>query len=171
MSSLAELDIGLGRDGFFRTVLRELTGALEDVIGLEDASGYVSLVGGALGDGLNATYKQALGAEQLNREQVFAVLTDLKHRIGGKFMIAEDTPERVVFVNSSCPFGEQVLGRPSLCMMTSNVFGTIAAENLGYANVTIEQALARGDRACRVVVHLQPGRASPEGRDYYQALP
>ena len=51
------------------------------------------------------------------------------------------------------PFAEKVVGRPALCMMTSNVFGSIAAENLGYAKVVLEQAIARGDSGCRVVVY------------------
>jgi len=41
-------------------------------------------------------------------------------------------------------------------MMTSNVFGSIAADNLGYAKVAIEQAIARGDAGCWVVVYLKP---------------
>jgi hypothetical protein len=169
VQDVAQLEVGLDRDVFLRTVLRELSGALEAVIGLEDASGYISLVGGAVGDSLNTRYKQALQVDRLDRAQVGAVLTDLKRRIRGEFRVAEETPDRIVLVNTRCPFGEQVLGRPSLCMMTSNVFGAIAAENLGYARVRIEQALARGDAACRVVVALRPGPPEEGAREYFQA--
>jgi hypothetical protein len=31
-----------------------------------------------------------------------------------------------------------------MCMMTSNVFGHIAVQNLGYAHVALEQTIARG---------------------------
>ncbi len=44
------------------------------------------------------------------------------------------------------------LGRPSLCMMTSNVFGVIAAENLGYAKVALTETIALGAPGCRAVV-------------------
>jgi hypothetical protein len=36
-------------------------------------------------------------------------------------------------------------------MMTSNVFGSIAAENLGDAKVVIDRAIARGDKECKVI--------------------
>src|SRR5690606_21333680 len=58
--------------------------------------------------------------------------------------------------NNACPFGSFVEGRPSLCMMTSNVFGSITAENLGYARVEIQEAVALCHPGCRVVVHLKP---------------
>jgi CheY-like chemotaxis protein len=57
-----------------------------------------------------------------------------------------------VLGNRACPLAEKVVGRPR--MMTSNVFGGIAAENLGYAKVVLEQAIARGDSGCRVVRSL-----------------
>ena len=65
---------------------------------------------------------------------------------------------------------EKVLDRPSLCMMTSNVFGVIAAENLGYARVVIERAIARGDGDCRIIVHLHPAPEGEEapGREYFR---
>lgn len=56
-----------------------------------------------------------------------------------------------------------------MCMMTSNVFGTIAAENLGYAKVSLEQTIAQGAAGCRVVVYLKPQPAADqaEGREYF----
>jgi hypothetical protein len=39
------LKIPLDRDVFTRTLIRELAGALEDVVGIEEASGYISIVG------------------------------------------------------------------------------------------------------------------------------
>jgi hypothetical protein len=41
-------------------------------------------------------------------------------------------------------------------MMTSNVFGHIAARNIGYAKVELQQTIARGHDGCRVVIYLQP---------------
>jgi hypothetical protein len=56
-------------------------------------------------------------------------------------------------------------------MMTSNVFGSIAAENLGYAKVELQQAIARRDPGCRVVVYLKPSPESEaaDGREYVKA--
>lgn len=158
----------LERDVFLRTLLRHLTGALEDVVGVRDASGFVSIVGQRMGDELGAEYKRALGVERLRAEQLGAVLVDLKRRIGGDFRVVEETDERIVFANGACPFGDKVAGRPSLCMMTSNVFGSIAADTTGYAKVDIERAIARGDAGCVVAVYLRPSEraAAAEGREY-----
>jgi hypothetical protein len=55
-------------------------------------------------------------------------------------------------------------------MMTSNVFGSIAADNLGYARVVLEETIARGAPACRVVVYLNKSAQadSADGREYYR---
>jgi hypothetical protein len=56
-------------------------------------------------------------------------------------------------------------------MMTSNVFGVIAAENLGYAKVVLEKTIAVGDDRCRVVVHLSatPEAEAANGREYFRS--
>jgi hypothetical protein len=169
-SRVSELPMALERDGFSRLLIRELSGALQEVIGLEDASGFISLVGQRMGDHINEEYKQALQVSQLSRDQVRDVLVDLKRRIQGDFFIIEETDEKIVLGNRRCPFGETVLDRPALCMMTSNVFGSIAAENLGYARVVLEQAIARHDPGCRVVVYLKPmlEGEQTEGREYFK---
>lgn len=54
--------------------------------------------------------------------------------------------------------------------MTSNVFGSIAADNLGYAKVELQETIAQGRPGCRVVVYLKPTGEAEEaaGREYYQ---
>ncbi|MBI1181864.1 MAG: transcriptional regulator [Alphaproteobacteria bacterium] len=164
----AETDVALERDGFLRTLLRELSGTLQDVVGLEEASGYISVVGASVGEQLDRRYRKALQVERLSREQVADVLVDLKRRIQGDFYVAEEDDTRIVFGNRRCPFGEFVEGRPALCMMTSNVFGFIAAENLGYARVQISESIARGDPGCHVTVHLAPAAEADGAREYFR---
>jgi hypothetical protein len=55
-------------------------------------------------------------------------------------------------------------------MMTSNVFGSIAAQNLGYAKVELQETIAQGNAECRVVVHLNPAGESQgaKGREYFK---
>ncbi len=168
--AIAELTIPLERDGFLRTLLRHLAGTLQNVVGLEEASGFVSVVGQEIGDEINQTYKNVLAVSSLNREQVGEVLVDLKRRIQGDFYVIEEDEDKIVLGNRACPFGDKVIGRPALCMMTSNVFGSIAADNLGYAKVVIDQAIARGDAGCRVVVYLNatPEAQAATGREYFQ---
>ncbi len=165
-----QLDVPLDRDMFLRTLIRELSGTLEDVVGLNEAAGFISIVGQNVGDEINRSYKAAFAVSQLTRQQVGQVLVDLKRRINGKFFIIEETPEKIVLGNTACPFGDKVLNRPSMCMMTSNVFGSIAAQNLGYAKVELQETIAEGKTGCRVVVYLNPtGEAvDAAGREYFK---
>ena len=164
-------DVGLERDGFVRTLIGELAETLQDVVGLDESSGFVAVVGQAMGRQIDAAYRQALGEDPLDAERVAEVLVDLKRRIKGDFFIVSQDDDKIVLGNRACPFGDRVIGRPSLCMMTSNVFGSIAAENLGYAKVEIDEAIARGDAGCRVVVWLRPTEQAQqaEGREYFGA--
>ncbi|MDP9169421.1 MAG: methanogen output domain 1-containing protein [Acidobacteriota bacterium] len=165
-----ELDVDLDRDGFLRSLIRELSGALQDVVGVEEASGFFSIVGQKLGEEINDKYRSRLGADKLSRDQVAATLVDLKRRIQGQFYLIELSDDKIVLGNRACPFAEKVIGRPSMCMMTSNVFGAIAAKNLGYAKVELQETIANGDPGCRVVVHLRttPESADSFGREYFK---
>ena len=167
---VARLDVPLERDVFLRTLISELARTLQDVVGLPEASGFVSVVGQRVGDHIDSEYRAALQVERLDRAQVRDVLVDLKRRIQGDFYVIEEDDDKIVFGNRACPFAEKVVGRPALCMMTSNVFGSIAAQNLGYARVALEATIAEGAPGCRVVVYLQPGTgpADAPGREYYQ---
>lgn len=170
MTAVGELDVGLERDVFLRTLLRELSGTLQDVIGLDEAAGYISVVGAAVGKQLDRTYRDALRVDRLTQQQVGEVLVDLKQRIQSDFRIVEEREDRIVLASRTCPFGEFVEGRPALCMMTSNVFGSIAAENLGYARVRIDEAIARGDSGCKVTVFLTPAEEPEEAREYFRRV-
>lgn len=170
MSEIATLDVPLERDVFLRRLLRVLSGTLQDVVGTEDTAGYISVVGAAMGRHIDGEYRKALSLDRLSRQQVAEVLVDLKRRIEGDFYVIEESADRIVLGNRACPFGEMVRDRPSLCMMTSNVFGHIAAQNLGYAGVELKETIARGHPGCTVVVHLRPDEAGerPEVREYFR---
>ena len=166
---LTELQIPLERDVFLRSLVRELSGVLEDVVGIKEASGFVSVVGQSIGKWIDGEYRKALKVSNLSREQVAQVCVDLKRRIQGQFYVIEEDEEKIVFGNTACPFGEKVVGRDSMCMMTSNVFGQVAAQNLGYANVELQETIAKGASACRVVIYLKPGTGPDRGREYFQS--
>lgn len=165
---LATVNVPLERDVFLRTLIRHLSGALEDVVGLNEAAGFISIVGQRMGDEIAATYKTALAVARLDREQVRDVCLDLKRRIQGDFYVISEDEEKIVFGNRACPFGDKVIGRNALCMMTSNVFGTIAADNVGYGKVVLEETIAKGDAGCRVVLYLKRSAAAQQadGREY-----
>lgn len=168
---IQEAPVNLERDVFLRTLIRELSGTLQEVVGVDQAAGFVSVVGQRIGDHINVSYRNALGVDKLSKEQVAEVLVDLKRRIKGDFFIIEQTDDKIVLGNRVCPFEDKVVGRPSMCMMTSNVFGTIAAENTGYAKVSLEETIAEGAQGCRVVVYLKPQeeQAPVQGREYFSS--
>lgn len=166
-----EIDVSISRDLFLRKLVRELSGSLEEIIGLEEASGFISIVGQHLGEWMNQEYLGVLNTKSLSQDQVKDVLIDLKKRIGGDFYLISDDKEKIVLGNRRCPFGSKVLDRPSMCMMTSNVFGVVTAENLGYAKVSLEETIANGDKECLVVIYkIQNDQAEEaEGREYYKS--
>jgi hypothetical protein len=53
-----ELPVELHRDLFLRKLLRELAGTLQDVVGAEEASGYITVVGRSIGEQIDAEYKK-----------------------------------------------------------------------------------------------------------------
>jgi predicted ArsR family transcriptional regulator len=161
----------LDKDAFLRSVLRELAGVLEQTVGEREAEAYVNYVGLVLGQSINEIYRNAYATERLDIRQVAATLIDLKAKIDGGFTIESMDAERIVLVNTRCPFGDKVIGRPSLCRMTANIFGAVTAENLGYARVRIDEAIARGDAGCRVVVDLvkADGTASAQETEFFGA--
>ncbi len=167
---VSSLPVPLDRDIFLRSLIRELSGALQEIVGLEEAAGFISVVGRSMGRQIDREYRRALQLPVLTREQVSVVLVDLKRRIQGDFFIIEESQDKIVLGNRACPFGEKVLGRPAMCMMTSNVFGSIAADNLGYAKVELQQTIAAGHLGCTIVVHLRPTpeAVAAHGREYFR---
>lgn len=167
-TGVQEAQVDLDRDVFLRSLVRELAGVLERTVGLDDAAGYISVVGQGIGDWIDRSYREALGSPSLDHDQVRQVLADLKARIGGGFELESDDGATLAYRNHTCPFEDKVVGRTSMCMMTSNVFGVIAASNLGYAKVELAETIARGATHCSVLVHLDEGRAEQvDGREYF----
>jgi hypothetical protein len=97
-----------------RSLVRELSGVLEDVVGVKEASGFVSVIGRSIGERMNGEYRKALRVSNLSREQVAQVCVDLKRRIQGKFYIIEEKKDKIIFGNTACPFGDKVIGPESM---------------------------------------------------------
>jgi len=122
-----------------------------------------------IGGQMEQEYRRASGAQgqPLSAEQIAECLVRLKAAIGGTFRVVEVMPERIVLVNSRCPFGAEVQHSPSLCRMTSAVFGGIAARNADEAAVSLDERIAVGDPGCRVVVHLGAAAKSAQRAHHY----
>lgn len=161
----------LDREQFSISLLTYLAETLEEVAGLSEAEGFIAIVARKVGREICEGYQAITGNERLSREEVANVLVDLKKRINGGFSIESVTEDEIILVNTRCPFHKRELNKPSLCMLTTNVFGQIASQNLGYARVEVQEALARGDDRCRVVIHLKPTKAQTEaGVEFYQLV-
>ena len=169
-NSTTPLNISLESDLFIRTLFQELSSSLLKVIGTDEASKFISIAAKNMGREVDRKYKSALQVYNLSREQVAQVLIDLKNRIQGDFYIIEESDEKIVFGKRTCPFADKVRNRPSMCMMTSNLFGSIAAENLGYAKVELQETIAQGNAGCRVVIYLRLRKEAENspGREYFK---
>jgi hypothetical protein len=155
-------------DLFLRQMVRDLSGTLEEVVGLQEANGVLALNGQGI-----ATNGQPIRNRMGDRPtttNLGEALCDFKSRIQGDFHGIETTEDQHVLGNRSCAFWVHVEGRPSPCMMTSNIFGTVVADNFGHDRIVLERTIAMGDKACRAVVHLYRDNTPSAGsiREYFK---
>jgi predicted ArsR family transcriptional regulator len=153
-------------DTFLKQVLHHLTATIQAVVGVQEAEGFITLVSQKIGEDLNQHYQQAAQTDKLSKAQVIEALLDFKQKVGGQFFLISDQDNTIILGNTCCPFGQRIHHLPALCMMTSNLFGVITAENLGYANVVIEQSIANLQPQCRIVIRLSPDDMI-DGREYF----
>ncbi|MGZ4698648.1 MAG: ATP-binding protein [Oryzihumus sp.] len=153
---------GFGKESFLRALVVQLARTVETQQGPDAAAAAVAQVGADIGGQMEEEFRAA-GAivGRLTPEQMADCYVRLKHAIDGGFYVIEATEHRIVLGNTRCPFGNVVRRAPSLCRMTSSVFGGIAARNSDHGvAVLLEERIAVGDPGCRVVVDLAP---PPEG--------
>lgn len=157
--ALESLELPLDRTEFTTRLLTDLVGSLQVAIGEEATTAFIDAVGLRTGEAILSMYRSGLGPGRLSLSVLASILVDLKRRIDGDFRIVSVDEDQIVLSNHACPFGSLVRGRPSLCAMTSNVFGTIVSETDGYARVELSETIASGSPGCRVLIHL---KADPE---------
>lgn len=156
LASEAREDGTFGTQSFLRALVVQLARAVEVQHGPDAAEAAVAQVGADVGGRMEEEFRRAEGlVGRLTPEQVGECYVRLKHAIDGGFSVLEADEHHVVLVNDRCPFGDVVRSAPSLCRMTSSVFGGIAARNSdGPAAVLLEERIAVGDPGCRVTVYL-----------------
>lgn len=165
--ALSRTELNHSREIFIGRVIRELSGALENVVGQEETQSFAAMVGAMIGEDWNHEYRRLFGESALSLEQVAAALIDLKTRIGGAHYIESIDENQIVLNSRRCPFDAVAEGRPTLCQMTSSMFGRIVADNLGYARVAVRESLSQGRRECRIVIDLCDTGATPENCNEY----
>ncbi len=164
---------GFGRESFLRALVVQLANAVEAQQGPDAAQRAIGQVAADIGGQMELEYRQATGTtgSTLSAEQIADCVVRLKAAIGGSFRVVDVTDERIVLVNGHCPFGPDVRRSPSLCRVTTAVFGGIAARSTGRAAVTLEERIAVGDPGCRVVIHLGESAAGAHRAHHYAAVP
>lgn len=151
---LEAMPIDLEQVEFFCTIVTELAQLIEETVGMKQAEGFITSVGLRMGKVIADKYTGKAINHVGRLEALAAVLIDLKRRIKGEFYVIEIADTHILLGNTRCPFGAAVKGRKALCMMTTNVFGRIAADAGGYARVAVLDSIASGGDECRVLVDL-----------------
>ncbi len=169
----ARAEGGFGKESFLRALVVQLAHTIEIHHGQDAADAAVAQVGTDVGGRMLDEFRLAEAVvDRMTPEEVGRCFVRLKHAIDGGFRVVEATQERIVLVNDRCPFGEVVQQAPSLCRMTSSVFGGIAARNSEEGvSVLLEERIALGDAGCRVVVSLGIPREDADPAAHYYATP
>lgn len=165
--------IALERESFMRQLIVSLGHLNEGILGSDVAGAYIMNVGLSMGAAIEAEYKRFWGIERsFTLDEYAHVIVDLKQKIHGNFSLVSKSPTKVVVQTTSCPFDDMVRYSPSLCFMTSSVFGGIAARNFGYAKVVLHKRIALGDPGCYVSIHLQrtPEAEASIGKEYFPEI-
>lgn len=149
------LGILLDSDVYLGKLFVELLDSLQKVVDTEENSEHINIVAKNTSREIDRKYKSALQVYNLSQVQLAQVLVDFYNQIKSDFYIIEVSNEKIVFGNRKCPFVEKIGDFPDICMMTSHMFGSIAAENLGYAKVDLQETIAKGNQGCRIVVYLR----------------
>ena len=149
---------GFGRDVFLLALAVQLAQAIEEQRGPDAAEAAIAQVGADVGAQMESEYRNATRTNgPMNADHLAECFVRLKTAIGGGFFPIEVTESRIVLGNTKCPFGDVVQRAPSLCRMTSGVFGSIAASaTKAPVTVDLEERIAIGDPVCRVVIDLTP---------------
>ncbi|MGM7701486.1 methanogen output domain 1-containing protein [Pseudalkalibacillus sp. Hm43] len=133
----------------------------------EHAEEYIKQLGIKTGEWIESFYCNP--EDDWTVDRYAEVIVDLKNSIGGHFRISEINEDYAVVKATGCPFGEIVQDAPHLCMMTSSVFGGIAARKMGFGQVHLKKRIAMGDPGCEVVIYFKP--APKEDGIVYDNLP
>ncbi|MGF1573807.1 MAG: methanogen output domain 1-containing protein [Sumerlaeia bacterium] len=164
------IEFDIDRDKFLRQLIRELALCLEEIVGIDEASGLISIVAHRMGLDYSKKYKTEFSELTMTPKLVGDILVDFKRRIGGDFFLISADNNTIILGNRRCPFEDKVLNRPALCMMTTNVFGVITSQLLGYAKVHLQNTIASGDHECRVLIYLNDKTAADEGKEFFRVV-
>jgi signal transduction histidine kinase len=78
------------------------------------------------------------------------------------FHLTEKAENKVVVCSNTCPFEKIINEVPNLCMVTSAIFGGIAALNFGFSKVSLRKQIVLGDSCCEVCIYVKNDEESAQ---------
>jgi len=144
------------KEGFMLELIAHLSKLSDFLFGDYLGREYIMVTGLQMGHTIDEKYKKFHGiTDHLNLDQYADLVVNLKQSIGGNFYLVEKSSNKVIVAATSCPFGNIVTKVPNLCMITSGVFGGIAALNFGFGKVSLCKRICMGKPHCEVCVYLE----------------
>jgi len=166
MAKLWYIPVNMNRDIFLTQTINEL--ALN--IDKNQIKRTLNKIGLKLGKQIEQLYKEFYSVEKLNISQLTEALVDVEKKIGGNFSVVEKTPEKIIFKNNKCPFGnDRIKECPELCAITSSIFGIMASKNFAYSKVCLKKTIAKEDEDYIVIFLKKTRESEKEKGKYYVA--
>ncbi|MFZ3382707.1 MAG: response regulator [Candidatus Methanoperedens sp.] len=87
--------------------------------------------------------------------QTANITCGILNKMGGSFSVKEVSEKGYVIMNNKCPWGENGIINPVLCMMTKAIFARIGVHVYKDINVDIKKTIAGGDDCCLVELFMR----------------
>ncbi|MCX7338572.1 MAG: methanogen output domain 1-containing protein [Alphaproteobacteria bacterium] len=139
---------------FLSTILEELVGAIESLVGFEEAAGLMHIVGHNIAEKVHPHSEEG---HLLTADQALSIFNDCMKAKGGEAYLLSPDPDKRVIKIKECLFGkEHVKNHPSLCKLTTSILGRFIAQNHGYSRIEIKETIAQGCAECHINIDLKP---------------
>jgi len=87
--------------------------------------------------------------------QTANITCSVLNKLGGGFSVKGVSEKGYVIINNKCPWGENGIINPVLCMMTKAIFARIGVHVYKDINVEIKKTIAGGDECCLVELFMR----------------
>lgn len=145
-----------GRESFMLELIAHLSKLTDFLFGNHLGREYIVAIGLQMGEAIDERFKRFHRISgRLSLDQYASLVVNLKQSIGGDFYLVEKASNKVVVASNTCPFGGIITKAPNLCMITSGVFGGIAALNFGFGKVVLRKRIGLGEPRCEVCIYSE----------------
>ncbi len=156
MAKLWYIPMNINKEKFLENVVLDIVENLDK----GDPKAIIHEVSIKIAKQIEQIYKQFYNVQKLSVDQIADAIIDVETKIGGEFKVVEKRSDKIILRVDKCPFTAKVKQAPLLCTFTSNIIGTIAANNSGYSKVHLRRTIAGGDQGCYIVAYLKKTKES-----------